>query len=1237
MPAKFKNLKEFGALDRQKRGSKRLIVRAVDDVTNLTSQPDSEEKFQKAESLKKEIESQRSQYEVIQTQLFALCDELEPSEIEEAENSLFDDSAVIQDLVVTAFSRISSILSARKSSQQPKPIAASNDSLEIRDTKLPKIQVPKLLGDIRRYQEFKGLFDSLIHNVPDSQLSKVRKLYYLKEAVKDGEAHKLVKDLPLTDQAYDEAYKSIEKRYNNKRATINAFLHDLFSTEKIANSSGLRKLLDNFNVAMGGIKMCDVKVEDWSIILTFLLCSKLDSKNRNDWDDTIKDNQKYPSLESLVEFLENRAINHETRLLETKPKSDTKKLASFNTNVTTDNVGKPKERGCIVCGKDHLLVQCVEFKAKAPQNRLETIRSNDRCTNCFLKGHTAFKCDKTARCKICSKKHHTLLHLDNPKDEENKNSPHDAHNTNNIVNCCASLSRTPRTLILPTAVVEFECNEKHGLARILLDICSQPTLISAGFVKKFQLATRDLNEISIIKGVGSTEISSTRSCRLMLKSRFSDFTVGIEADVVPASALSYRIANVQLERVFPQISRFNLADIAYDKPTVSIPSIDLIIGVEYYNKLFMNELFQTVENLTLHSSYFGWVISGSTQQDKANIAATFSYSNCISSIDEKIEQFWAIEEPLAVSEPSSEHDACLSHFMNTYIRTEEGRFSLQIPLKVDRKLITDNRSRALQALYKVEKSYDSQIWKEYVAFMREYEEMGHMTLVPANETSLPSYHIPHRAVIRPNALTTQVRVVFNASSSDGKGLSLNEACLNGPVVQPPLFDTLIRFRAYEIVFCADIKKMYRQVFIQEPDRDLQRIFWRESPDKPVLEYRLNTVTYGEKPASFMATECISVLADEVSLIDPKIAELMHTSFYMDDFLAGAKTLEEAITMQRVVHSTLLSAGFELRKYMSNRPELLEAVQNECTNPEPKFINNGKDISVLGIGWKIAEQTEEFVIKITLEDEIKPELLSKKVMLSEISRIFDPLGFVSPVTIKGKIFMQELWRQELKWESIVPEEIAKNFLAYRSSLKQLTQFSIPRFSGCEESDCELIGFCDASASAFCAALYSRWVKNGTTYCTLLCSKTRVAPIKQLTIPKLELEAALLLAKLMNRLQTLFKKNFRRVICFSDAQVVLSWLNRPPENWTPFVSNRVRKITDFIPACNWFFVGTKENPADLATRGITVESFIGAVGKFWLNGPAFMQCDEELGNRCIPFRLVRSGFQVQTLPSPAEKNP
>lgn len=182
------------------------------------------------------------------------------------------------------------------------------------------------------------------------------------------------------------------------------------------------------------------------------------------------------------------------------------------------------------------------------------------------------------------------------------------------------------------------------------------------------------------------------------------------------------------------------------------------------------------------------------------------------------------------------------------------------------------------------------------------------------------------------------------------------------------------------------------------------------------------------------------------------------------------------------------------------------------------------------------------------------------------------------------------------------------------------------------ECELIGFCDASASAFCAALYGRWSKGGTTYCTLLCSKTRVAPIKQLTIPKLELEAALLLAKLMNRLQTLFKKNFKKVTCFCDAQVVLSWLNRPPEKWAPFVSNRVRKITEYIPAYNWFFVGTRENPADLATRGLTVESFMGAAGRFWLSGPAFLHNSEEFENKGVPFELVRSSFQIQTLPTP-----
>lgn len=1234
MATNFEKIDGVADLDREKRLQIRLIRKAAEQVkTSVSTMTQAE-----LSTVKAEVNRYRAEFDKVQSKLLSLCSQLKAAAIEEAETKLFDESVNMQAEVRTILSSLANQSSPQ--SDTSSGVIANRNRVSDEDEDLPKLKVPTFDGEMQNYPAFKALFDDLIHN--RTNLKPVRKLHYLKLALQDGKAKTLIRDSGPAEEAYNETYALLNKRFNNKRVIMNAHFSHLLNADRINSAFGIRKLIDIFSYAISGLKVCGVSNDEitaWAPILHFILCSKLDKKTRNDWEDTLTDQNSYPKYNELIEFLENRALNCESRDFEKNyepSKKSNSSSSSFNANRKNDSAGNQKSSGdhekraennekCACCSNAyHLLIQCPVFLSKTTIERYDIVKRSSLCTNCFGRYHGVTTCKKEKVCKLCGKKHNTLLHRDVPNLKETDTTGTESES---VTNCCSM--KKNKFMIIPSAVVEFrsECGKIKGAARVLLDICSQPTLISDALIRKFKLSTYP--NVSSVRGVGGASVNSEHACRLILKSRHSSFQIEVEGDVVPVQAITHRARNVSTKAVFQNLKKFELADNAFEKPTLNIPHIDMIVGIEYYHKLFMNKPSHTFGGITLQPSYFGWTVSGCLENGQPN---DIQYSNCVSSIDEQIEMFWKIEEPVVTSAWSVEQEECNSHFMNNYSRMQNGQFSVALPLKHDRNRITTNQKRALSSFFKLEKSCEASTWNQYVEFMNEYEELGHMSMVPKSELQQPAYYIPHRCVVRPDASSTKLRVVFNASAVDGNGLSLNQACMKGPVLQPELWDILINFRTLKVAFTADIEKMYRKVWVSEEDRDLQRIFWRPTPRVPLKEYRLNTVTYGVVPSSFLATKCLDILAESASQSQPKTAEAIRRCFYMDDLLSGADTLEEAISLQVNVHELLQSAGFKLRKYNSNSDKFLNHLQlkeNKAESFTELFINLSESGAVLGITWN--PKIDCFSLKINLPEEAMSRDVTKRVMLSEIARTFDPLGLISPVSILGKILIQRLWIEGLHWDDPIPDPLRTEYVCYRNNLRSLHSFKVNRFINLKNSSTQIVGFSDASAKAMAAVIYARWLEGGVYKSNIVCSKTKVAPLKGLTIPKLELEAAVLLAKMVARVCKQNQLSTDAVICFTDAKVVLSWLNKPPEKWNPFVSNRVRKIIDLIPNTKWFYVGTKENPADLATRGISADLF-SEVESVWLEGPTFLCDPDDFIKHCVETNLLKGCFSTHNVPNP-----
>nr|CAI5848380.1 unnamed protein product [Callosobruchus analis] len=360
--------------------------------------------------------------------------------------------------------------------------------------------------------------------------------------------------------------------------------------------------------------------------------------------------------------------------------------------------------------------------------------------------------------------------------------------------------------------------------------------------------------------------------------------------------------------------------------------------------------------------------------------------------------------------------------------------------------------------------------------------------------------------------------------------------------------------------------MYRQVFIENNQRDLQRIVWRNSPSEEIGHFRLTTVTYGTSSAPYLAV------------------------------------LESAESLKKDLKNLLNAYGFPLRKWLSNCPEVLEQV-DEANSPI-YHVSDGETRKTLGVHWCAKTDTLNYSVN---PDDFKLSRVTKRTILSAVSTIFDPLGTITPITIKAKLLIQELWKSQVGWDAPIPQPVAQMWNDFTQNLAQLNTFSLPRQVTVQNAcQVELHAFCDASQRAYGSCIYLRTISPQGITVRLLCSKSRVAPLKTITLPRLELSGALLMAQLVHRVQKSLKMTLDRICYWTDSTIVLAWIAAPPTSWKFFVANRVAEIQRMTNINEWRHVLSQDNPADLVSRGMDINKAHSCT--LWWYGPPWLIQDQ-----------------------------
>ncbi|GFX88959.1 hypothetical protein TNCV_2852591 [Trichonephila clavipes] len=396
--------------------------------------------------------------------------------------------------------------------------------------------------------------------------------------------------------------------------------------------------------------------------------------------------------------------------------------------------------------------------------------------------------------------------------------------------------------------------------------------------------------------------------------------------------------------------------------------------------------------------------------------------------------------------------------------------------------------------------------------------------------------------------------------------------------------------------------MYRQILVADEDQKYQQILWRNNSNENIRTFKLKTVPYGLASASFLATKCIKQIA-----LDDKdnhnLSRVLQEDIYMDDLLSGADTPNNAISIYKDIAHVLSTRGFHLRKWNSNSTEFLaQFSEHSSHDTRVEFSKDSNESSkVLGLFWN--SSNDPFGFQPSLE--LTPPLTKRRI-LSKSSKIFDPLGLLSPCTVFMKIFYQKLWLTKTDWDSPILQQLTEDWLKFQKAFNAINYLTVPRWVILTaDNTVELHGFSDASSLAYAAAIYCRQKHNGKIKVQLLVSKTKVAPVKQVSIPRLELCGAHLLSKLFKSVLRTLKHYTFDVFAWKDSKIVLSWLSSPPRKWKTFVANRTSEIMEVLPTKHWRHVPSKENPADIASRGIDPKCLPDC--KLWWQGPPWLRLE------------------------------
>ena len=931
------------------------------------------------------------------------------------------------------------------------PFSSSYDQISIDSmAALKRVSIPRFAGNKKNYEAWKAAFYSC---VDQARASPQYKLLRLHECLQ-GEALKVIENLGHSAAAYEAAKSRLERKYGGKRRALTLRLEELDAFKQIreGNEKDLELFAELLDAVVVNLTDANQEAELGSGSLYISLQRKFNKNLLAKYKQWVCDNHRTEGVKTLREF-----IDRESEFLTTASEtiagvlSGSKKERALFAKEDFDPK-KKHSRKCKVCKESHNLWTCENFKKMTVNERWNIAKEQKLCLRCLSDGHRGEACLRSRVCGIkgCRSHHHRLLHED-PKKEEKA----EAADGSNAVGANATIEgeSSERTHTATTGkgtvpssefvalrtVPVYVTNGKRRLkVNALLDDASSKTYLNSDIAAELGLEGRPheltvnvLNDNQQILDTTVVEfmISSCEGKVSKLASAYTAERVTGNMQVVDWSKYKHKWKHLKGIK-FPQVG--------------PRPIVDLLIGVDQADLLYSlrdvrGEPGEPIARLTP----LGWTCIGNPEVPVERTQTSFTFFlNDSHELNSLVRRYWDVEEPKETLIVNPE-EKFARDTVSRSLTFADGHYSVGMPWKKDRPLLSDNYSMALHRLHSTEKKLkrSPELGEAYKAVVQSYQDKGYIHRVSREEVKPDQvWYLPHFPVLRPDKSTTKTRIVFDASAKFND-LSLNDIVLQGPKLQSDLFAVLLRFRRDPVALMCDIKEMYLQIKLKPEDQPYHRFLWRNlETDREPDVFEFDRVVFGVNSSPFQAQFVAQEHARKHQSVFPLAAETVLKSTYMDDSMDSVPDVKTAVELYSQLSQLWKSAGMYARKWLSNVPEVLQFIpSSDCASEVDLDRGELPPVKTLGVLWCPMEDLFKFQVNQTAE---KHEH-SKRSFLKKIATLFDPLGLLSPYTVRAKVLLQEMWASGVDWDEPVNENLSMKASRWFKELSALVNIQIPR--------------------------------------------------------------------------------------------------------------------------------------------------------------------------------------------------
>lgn len=1099
-------------------------------------------------------------------------------------------------------------------------------------------------GEPHLYRAFMNQLDAKMKGIPLDPWD----IILILEVHTSGKPQKIVQshmlnggDEPATilTDIYDELKQKFGLGTKIATTIVNR-INDMQQIRSVYNIEKLEELLETCKLIKSNLNSTEELQQFNNSVGIRMLWSKLPDQFQNTWRSVCNDYrernyQEHPPFSTFLGFVKRKVQEYSDTVYEKKITLDTKKPREFRTlkaEASSEIATQPRQiiDSCEIHNSaSHTLRECKGFEKMNNEEKQEVMKKNGRCFRCLGK-HLRSQCKETVECEKCNKPHLTVLHREfKNKPDNNDKSKNESQASSLCTRICgpgASNLNCSKTVLVDVSVAGNP--DKRIRCYAIIDEQSSSSFADPRLAEFFNAVGPIIDyTLTTLTGM-KTKQTGILLDKLKIKGVGEKKTYKLPTlmtnEGIPCN--KSEIATPETVNAHSHIAHLAKFFLKTDKKADTL----LLLGRDFSDGMYTRCFGQHAP--FAHHTRLGWALVGRTCKDYESsdrkVLRTsvthdhFSGDICFTA--NKNIKDTALTSDVFDEQSSDElivysrEDQQFMNIVNDNIEiNEEGFITMPLPLKEPNFCFPDNKqavfARTQNCLNRVKK--DSSKLEKCIAAMQGHIDAKHVELAPPknSESMNNTWYLPVFPVCHPKK--DKVRLVFD-SSAKYQNVSLNDKLLTGPDLMNRLRTVLIRFRKERVGIAADIESMFYCFVLDEKDRDKSRFFWfnENDPAQKLVEFRGTRHLFGNASSPALATMGLHYAIDNPSSQAPdEVKKFVSKHFYVDDGIMSTNSEQGAVEILKKTQSCLSKYHIRLHKISSNSSEVIEQFDDKVLS-KAKSTTLYSSQQTLGLSWNTNSDT------LFINSEVPERPFTKRGVLATINSIYDPLGFVAPVVLTGKLIQRQLITSKnnpnakvdgLSWDDDLPVEYLESWKKWKASLNQLSSLSIPRcyhptnFGDPEKL--ELHVFSDASLDAIGYIAYLKSYNQGKTHMSMVTASSKVAPRGTSTVPRLELCAAVTASLTASSLQDIISVEKHNIFLYTDSEIVLGYLSNTHKRFSGYVTRRVCLILKQFPFSHWSFVPTDSNPADIASRPQTVSSLQDSI---WFSGPELLRGDMKL---------------------------